>query len=579
MRSIAFLLFVAMLLVYGCRTNNAGNSIRVRLALEPDKLNPLLTIQEQSTQICSKMFLSLMDYSPKTLQMVPVLAVSAPSQTKVDTGEMAGTTAWNYEIRPEAVWDNNKPVTAEDYVFSVKAIVNPNVSNGQIKSYVEHIKDIKVDAANPKKFTVYTRTYMLAENSCNAIPIMPAYAYDSAQLLRNIPLSQFCSSDTNVIKALAADPRVIKFAELFQSPDFTSNPKKITGCGPYKIVEWNREQRIVLRKKSKWWGDALASVNPILAAVPAQLEYLIVKDASTAINMLKGGQLDLVSKIPPAIFDELRNNDSTKTTLQYVTAPTPALAYIGINCARPTLSDVKVRRALAHLNNIQSIVADVMKGYAEPITGPFHPTKPYNNKALTPIEFSLEKATALLAESGWKDTDADGTLDKNIGGKKVPLKLTYLVASVSEPGKNIGLLLKENAAKVGINIEIQAVEGSLLMERLKKRDFDLYSLTFGQDLADDDPKQIWHTSSNTPTGGNRFGFGNAASDALIEKIRVTLDPAERAPLYIQFQQILYDAQPCIFLFTPKDRYIASTRFQMEATFKRPGYAESTFVVK
>ncbi len=578
-KSDLLFLLLSGLFVVACRTNSSEDAIKIRLAAEPDKLNPLLTVLEQSTQICNKMFLPLMDYDATTLDLVPVLAAKTPTQTVIDTGAMAGTTAIDYEIRAEAVWDNNSPITGNDYVFSVKAIMNPNVANGQIKSYVEHIRDIKVDATNPKKFTVYANKYMLAENSCSSVPIMPAYAYDSLPLLKNTPLATFFTSDTNAIKTLAADASMIKFAEQFQSPAYTANPAKITGSGPYKLTEWVKGQRIVLSKKTKWWGDALVSSNAIFAAVPQKIIYSIIPDVATALNMLKGGQLDLVSKVPPAVFDELRNNDSTKTTLQYVTSSTPQIAIIGINGARPNLADLKVRRALAHLTDVDGIITNVMKGYAERVTGPFHSTKSYSRKDLLPIPFDIEKAKTILADAGWKDSDADGVLDKSIAGKKVSLKLTYIFASANIPGKSIALLLKESAAKAGIDIEVMPLESAVLLERLKKRDFDLYSANFGLDLADDDPKQIWHTSSNTASGGNRFAFGNTASDALIDKIRTTIAPAARLPLYNEFQQMVYDAQPCIFLFSPKERFVASTRFHLVPTLKRPGFTENAFVVK
>jgi peptide/nickel transport system substrate-binding protein len=91
----------------------------------------------------------------------------------------------------------------------------------------------------------------------------------------------------------------------------------------------------------------------------------------------------------------------------------------------------------------------------------------------------------------------------------------------------------------------------------------------------DDPKQFWHTTSDTPNGFNRFGFGNAESDQLIDEIRRTLDEEKRGELYMRLQEIIYEEQPAIFMYATKDKIAIHKRFKgVEMSLVKPTYFEN-----
>ena len=103
-------------------TDKRGNIVTVRLTSEPERLNPLTTEEANAMQVMNNIFLSLLDFDPQSLDLVPVIAKSRPSVSLIDTGKYKGGSAYTYEIRDEAMWDNGKPITAADYVFTVKAV-------------------------------------------------------------------------------------------------------------------------------------------------------------------------------------------------------------------------------------------------------------------------------------------------------------------------------------------------------------------------------------------------------------------------------------------------------------------------
>ena len=163
----------------GGKKNDRSDTVVVRINDDPEKLNPLTTENAQSTIILNQMFCTLLNYDAKTLELNPFLAESLPIISNIDTGKYKGGVAYSFIIRPEAVWDNGSPVTGNDVVFTVKAILNKLSGANNLLSGIDFIRDIQVDAANLKKFTVISgKKYILAESKIGTLPIIPAYAYD-----------------------------------------------------------------------------------------------------------------------------------------------------------------------------------------------------------------------------------------------------------------------------------------------------------------------------------------------------------------------------------------------------------------
>ncbi len=557
----ALLLVFVTTTFYFCKSDNkttvlTGNKTFVRLSNEPERLNPLTTEESNAMQVMSYMFPSLLDFDPQTLELTPILAKSRPVVATIDTGVLKGGTSYSYEIRDEAAWDNGSPVTAADFVFTVKAILNPKSGASNWRSGLDFIKNIVVDAANPKKFTILSdKKYFLAETQSGTMPLLPEYVYDTEGVLKALSVADLVKPDTAKIGAA-----LTQFANNFQSPKFSREKGSIVGCGAYAFEEWKAGERIVLKKKANWWGDKLASQSPFFMALPDELHFRPVKDEAAAMALLKDGQFDAMVKLAPKDFLEMSKNDTFKTIYNFTTAPSLALAHLGFNCKSPKLNDKKTRRAIAHLVDVPTIISKLMKGLGEPCVGPFVPQRAYYNKDLKPIDLNVEEAKTLLAAAGWKNSNGDSTLDKSIGGKTTELTLRLAFAANNGIAKNIGLMLQESAAQAGVKIELEPLEAAAFLAALKKRDFDMFINNAGFSASMDDPKEMWATSSNTPDGGNRFQFENKAADALIAEIRAELDDAKRRDLYKKFQALVYDEQPAVFLFTAKERLALNKRF-------------------
>ncbi|MDZ4680282.1 MAG: ABC transporter substrate-binding protein [Saprospiraceae bacterium] len=579
-------LFATVLLLAGCMGDSdekklyvhSENTVFARLPGEPDRLSPLITVNSYSRTVNELLFLNLLQFDPATLELQPQLAKSRAQIAEITDGLWKGGIAYTFELHESAVWDNGAPITGNDVLFTFKALFVPQVNSGPARSYLDFVKDLAVDAANPKRFTVYTdRKYILGEAAISTMPVYPEYHYDEQGRLRNYTLKAL--ADPEQAARLSEDTILAAFAENMHSERFAREKDAVKGAGAYALQEWVTGKQIALKRKANWWGDALSKTYPMLRALPERLVFSIIPDQVTALAALKSQEIDVASQIDVNDFVEIRKDSVLQPLYNFYTPAALQLFYIGINTRNPKLNDKRVRRALAHTLDMDAIIRDLYAGMAQRVTGPFHPDKPYYHKNLAPIAYNVEQARTLLKAAGWEDTNGNGVADKVLDGKQTELELNYLASSASKFSMNLALVLKDNAAKAGIQINILPKEFPVLIESLKRREFELHGGAWVAEPLPDDPKQLWHTESNTPDGGNRVGFGNAASDALIDEIRVTLDEQKRAGLYRKFQELVYEEQPCIFLLAPQERLVIHKRFDARPSVLRPGFFVNEFAVK
>ncbi|NRB46252.1 MAG: hypothetical protein HRU41_01170 [Saprospiraceae bacterium] len=553
------------------------NVVRVRMPIDPRTFNPILYTDSQSRMVFEYMFPYLMTYDAQSLEPIPQLAVAKPEISEIESGPNAGNLAYTFILQEKANWDNGTPVTGHDMAFTLKAMFNPLVPAAHLRSYFDFIAGVEVDEANPKRFTITTqKPYMLQELGLSSLPVMPAYLYDPDGLMADIPLEDL----TNVEKAqqLAESDQDLKaFADAFTSPLHNLEPEGVAGPGPYKLVSFETGQGTELALKENWWGKGMEEAFPSLSAYPEKIIFQVVKDQNTTIAAIKDEALDVAGRLDSKAFAELEKDTDIQDIYALHKPSTFQFYFIGINTQSPLLSDKRTRRALAHLVDVEDVIETLYNGYAEAITGPFHPKKPIAHKGLDPIDYNLEKAKALLAEAGWEDANGDGVLDREIDGERVDFSITYLEYQASTFGSNMTLYLKEQAKRVGVDVNINSVDRGVMIQDLANRNFDLYggALSPGHE-PEEDPKAIWHTESDHPRGLNRMRFSHPRVDELIDELRLTTDEQERKKLFLELQEIIYDEQPAIFLFAPLERLAFHRRFEAQASSIRPGYRLGAF---
>ena len=519
-------------------TQETPFSIRIAEPIEPDGLNPLNSRTASAQHIQKLVFQSLMDYNPQNLSLRPLLALDSP---KIASDEQ-GRFFLEYQIRPQATWDNGQAVTAHDYLFTLKALFLPLSGSEALKAKLQFIDEIEIQNNNPQAFRIYCKyPYFLALNATATLPILPEHHYDKNKTLRAFKLQEISQSQ---------DKRLEKWAKQFQT-SYEQTYLKHQGSGPYKIKLWQSKKQLQLERKTKYWGDKLPQIS-YLQAYPQTIEY---RFEHFEVHELRKNNIDIAYDLSPQAFASMINSEERR----YYHFHSPShfeYLYLGFNLKNPILAPTSFRQALAQLFNREQLMAQTLGGLGLKMNGPIHPYKPYHHPYLPDWPHRLERAQSLLAQLGWQ-ANAQGKLEKN----KEILNLKLLYPQHDSTRHRIALHLQEQAQNIGLNIELDPQPLARCIQLGQQRQYDLYLGLWVEEPHNDNLRQLWHSQSDTPQGLNRSGFKNPKLDALIEKLETsqTTDP-KIAKYLADIQEIIHEEQPYVFLFAVSGRIAIHWRF-------------------
>ena len=188
--------------------------------------------------------------------------------------------------------------------------------------------------------------------------------------------------------------------------------------------------------------------------------------------------------------------------MSFVTAWLLAYNCFAWNLDDPRFADAETRRALAMTFNRAAVIDKVYHGQARPVTGPFTPDQWANDPQVEPIAFDPTKATALLRDAGWRDSNDDGVLDRC----GVPFAFDLLIP-VSDTARDQAQILQDALRGIGIRMEIVTLDGAAFYDRVLKRNFQAAFFAWFNE-PDPDPYVLLHSSQVPPAG---FNVGNSGT--------------------------------------------------------------------
>ena len=502
------------------RAADGGKLVRA-FAADVGNLNSILTNDAYVSMIWSQVTDSLAERDYRDTgdgEYAPMLAESwsfSPDRKKIHV-KLRKDILWHDFTDPVTgkAW-KNRPVTAHDVKFYVDVIKNPEVDCAPLRGYYQDID--RVDVLNDHEFdVVWRKPYFMMEDitlSMQPLPRHLYHAYDG-------PFSGTKFNDDHARNRMAV------------------------GCGPYRLVRWEKGKRILLERFENYYGRELGIMPPLKT-----LAFDIIQHPNTRLQSLLSRELGMDSLTP----DQWINRTSTpefgpKGFLKKYTFPGFSYNYIGLNQKCPVFQDKRVRQALSHLINREKLRKDIFFDLAKPVSGPFPLESSASDPTVKPYPFDPEKARKLLAEAGWKDLDGDGILEKD--GR--PLAFTAVYPNTAVTYQKMLPVIREDMKKAGVRMDLLGIEWSVLVQRLEKKQFEACVLGWSGSLKPD-PYQLWHSSHAEQQGSsNHISFVNPKADALIEKIRVCFDPQERNKLYHEFHRLIHDEAPYLFLFSPNN---------------------------
>ncbi|MCS7076299.1 MAG: ABC transporter substrate-binding protein [Bacteroidia bacterium] len=534
-----------------------ADKVIIRINNDPLSLNPLLNIETVLDNNISRyyIFQPMIEFNPVDLVYEPVLITQMPAMS-VDKK------VYECEIRNEAFWDNQTPITGYDVAFMVKVIKVMSKEYKHLEDLASSIEDVIVDPISPKKFTVKFKKFIF---SLFTTPIIPKYKYDPNKYLDKYSTTEILNSKN--IDKVFQDSDVQNFIKDFKSDRRCKSAEGISGSGAYKLKSWKSNEALILERKLHWWADQLPSTKSVLfKAYPEKIEFNIINDINKSMVAFKLQYIDVMYDIPGKQFKDLQKLDSNEYNFRLRVIPCMRISMLvlnnnPLNTKKFYLKDPRVRKALAHAINTEEIIENALKGYAIPISCPSPVEKriSYNEK-LKPYTQDTAKAIELLEKAGFTQIDENGIRYQVVNGEKIPLEITFVLAKGEADNRKLFFYIAEQAKKVGIQIltnEVSTEEENLLISTWN---FDGYFLILSSDAyASMTSPVTWH--SKYIGNYNYTGYNNPQVDVLVDKIEKERNRDKQKELYDKLNDILYQDMPAIWLWQEKSLMAYNARFE------------------
>jgi ABC-type transport system substrate-binding protein len=279
-----------------------------------------------------------------------------------------------------------------------------------------------------------------------------------------------------------------------------------------------------------------------------EIEWQIIKDQAAATQRLLKGDLDgttLSSLEYKELLRDAKPGEGVRNP-RFATKPyTKAeFFYVGWNCRLPIFADKKVRHALAQAIDRKSVVDSVYFGAAPLVDGPVPVENPLYDKTLPPVKFDLEAASRELDAAGWKDSDADGVLDKKIDDKKIDFRFALSSFAQSSEADAFCAIVKDDFKKIGIDVKVVVLPWGELQKAMREHRVEAWYGTWSTSYELDFGK---FESKNNADGGSNYGsYSNPELDALSVEYEHAFDFAKQQKIANRIQTILRDDPPYAF---------------------------------
>jgi len=521
-------------------TPQKGGTLVLAESAHPEHLNTFTSTSAAATRILDNIYETLLGYDFLTWRYdKPVLAES------FSVSDDGYTLTFN--MRHNVFWHDGEQLTAQDVLFSLKAILNPFVDSAPTRSSFQKVVSARTEGDFIFSVTS-SETHFRNQEILGGFHIIPKHIWDPEGLLDRYSVEDLLNP------SVTREEAAIKgFADAFnvhpQGRPIGEDAEPIIGSGPWIFDKWITGDYISYARNTDYW-NAGETYEAGFSEEGAYLDKVIVKvisDATARLTALKAGELDFIPRMRAVQYFTQTNTPDFLERFQKVNYVVPAYSYVGWNNDRPYFKDKRVRQAMTMLIDRDNYNENVAYGLGIPTIGPFYIYGKQYNHNIERWPYDPIRAVELIEEAGWVDHDGDGIRDKD----GVPFNFTFSVSSGSTSSKYLALMLKEDLRKVGIVVNIRQLEWSVYVENLRDRQFDVVSLLWIGGL-EMDPYQIWHSDNIGDRGSNYMGFRNAEADSLIEGARYELDEEKRNAMYFRLQEIFHEEQPYTFMFYQRD---------------------------
>ena len=523
---------------------------------EPESLDPQIGTGQVEQRIYVALYEGLVEYDPQTLEPVP--AIAERWETNQDSTE------FTFYLRPNARWSNGEPITAKDFVYTVRRGLAPEfASRGAGQAfYIKNAKAYNEAAA----FVRDANGEFLADETA-IVPArltVPQGEKQKAAFFKANPKIEAAVAgktfvpvggedvgveavDDYTVKIYLTQPvpffvkilpynffRLVPEKAITQFDKQWTLPASIVTSGAFALKEWSPYDEIVVEKNPHYWDAANVRLQ--------QVKFFPAQEQATVMNLYKAGEVDATynRSVPRSWLFMMQNKRDHQDALE------ASIEYYIINTTKPPMNDVRVRRAFNLAINKKLITAtrrtskplstlipiDIFKGY--PVTN-------------TP-EFNPEASKKLLAEAGYRD--AAGNYDAS----KFPIEEIAITFNTSDGNKFVAEIIqaqwKEN---LNLTVPLKNLETKTFIALTSKLEYKGFA-RFGYGADYIDPYSFLSIFA-TDSGDNGTGWKDDRYVKLLDVANRTLDAERRNQLLAEAETILLDQQPIIPLTTSSTNWL------------------------
>jgi oligopeptide transport system substrate-binding protein len=492
-------------------TGWAAGTLRLGMLSDFRSLDPAVANDSVSMPIIRMLFQPLLDYDDG-VNLVPLTAEALPTLSK------DGKT-YTFNLRKDVHFSNGRGVTADDYLYSWRRVMNPKTKSPWAGFVTDRIAGAK-DFADGR-----------------AADIEGLRALDPYTLEVELIHPDLTFPYVVAMPFLAPVPReVIESVndEAERNDRFALHP---VGNGPFVFKEWHRGLRMRLERDPNYWGPKPSA----LAAIEIQFGL----DPLTLQMMFERGELDLLDRIPSAAYVRLRKDPRWKPNFESLVFN--GVYYLIMNCEMEPFAGPngkKVRQAINYAVNKDRLV-QLGNGRYETARGVIPPNMPNYHSLVKGYPYDPKRAKELLAEAGYSE--------------ERPIHLELWLSNEGDLYSRMAQAVQQDLAVVGVEVKLNPVNYSVFNPAVSRRQSVAFSI-YGwfQDYPDpsDFLDVLFSSKSISDVENNNMSFYiSAEADKLTEEADEETNPKKRMDLYAQAEEVIADDAPVAPLVYPVEIWL------------------------
>jgi len=477
-RALAVIVLLAALAPGAAAQDRARTKeIVVGLGAEPRTMLAVTIVDWTTNTQLEHIYDRLLDRDPKTLKPRPMLA----------TGwKVVNETTWEFTLRQGVKFHNGEAFDAHSVKATMDYIQDP-ANKSHYAAYWKSVKEVQIVNDHTVRFLT-DRPW--------------------PSLIDRASLTDFLVLPGKALKELGPT----KLAE------------KPIGTGPFRFVEWRRDERLVLERNPDYWGGA---------ADVSRVTFRFIPEFSARMAALLAGEVDIMKDVPPHAVDAIERSGRAKIR----PVVSSRINYLALVNLKPgPMQDLRVRRAMNHAVDVDELITSVLKGRATRICGPLSPA----NVDFAPVDcykHDPARARALFTEAGIDPAKLALTLDTPSG--RYPLD------------KDVSLAIGAQLQRLGIKTNVVVNEWGTHLDKIKNRNTgDMFFLGWGPSVFGQTVMEPLFQAAQTYSS---YGNNKAIDDKIARTVTI-VDPRGRAAAYAELHQMIRDEAPWVPLWQQHDLY-------------------------